>query len=164
MIQRQIEYWVIPPEQDAEFVACMEDVLEIYAEACDPPHPVVCMDEQPVQLLKETRMPIAATKEHGQRVDYEYERNGTASIFLFAEPLSGFRQATARERRTKVDWAVEVAQLWDTRYTDCESVTLVCDNLNTHAKGAFYEAFEPDRARASPNASSFVTPRSTAVG
>ena len=101
------------------------------------------MDEQPVQLLKETRVPIAATKKHGQRVDYEYERNGTASIFMFAEPLSGFRQATARERRTKVDWAIEVAQLLDTRYADCAEVTLVCDNLNTHTKGAFYEAFEP---------------------
>jgi len=75
-------------------------------------------------------------------------RNGTASIFMFAEPLSGFRQATARERRTKKDWAIEVAQLLDTRYADCERVTLVLDNLNTHTKGAFYEAFPPDRARA----------------
>ena len=148
MTKRKIEYWVIPPEQDAEFVACMEDVLETYAEAYDPKHPVLCMDEQPVQLLKETRVPIAATKQHGQRVDYEYERNGTASIFMFAEPLSGFRQTTARPRRTKADWALEVAQLLDTRYADCEGVTLVCDNLNTHTKGAFYEAFEPDLARA----------------
>src|SRR6202161_657040 len=101
MTKRKIEYWVIPPKQDAEFVACMEEVLEAYAEAYDPKHPVLCMDEQPVQLLKETRVPMAATKEHGQRVDYEYERNGTASIFLFAEPLSGFRQAPARERRQK---------------------------------------------------------------
>jgi DDE superfamily endonuclease len=139
MTRRKIEYWVIPPEQDAEFVACMEEVLETYAEAYDPRHPVLCMDEQPVQLLKETRVPIAATKEHGRRVDYEYERNGTASIFLFAEPLSGFRQATARKRRTKKDWAIEVAHLLDTRYADCERVTLVLDNLNTHTKGAFYE-------------------------
>ena len=93
-------------------------------------------------------MPIAATKQHGQRVDYEYERNGTASIFLFAEPLSGFRQATARHRRTKGDWASEVARMLDTRYAAGEEVTLVCDNLNTHTKGAFYEAFEPDHARA----------------
>src|SRR5881396_966660 len=90
MTKRKIEYWVIPPEQDAEFVACMEEVLETYAEAYDPQHPVLCMDEQPVQLLKETRVPIAATKQHGQRVDYEYERNGTASIFLCAEPLRVF--------------------------------------------------------------------------
>ena len=148
MTKRKIEYWVIPPEQDAEFVACMEDVLETYAAAYDPKHPVLCMDEQPVQLLKETRVPIAATAQHGKRVDYEYERHGTASIFMFAEPLSGFRQATARTRRTKADWAIEVAQILDTRYADCEYVTLVCDNLNTHTKGAFYEAFEPDRARA----------------
>jgi DDE superfamily endonuclease/Homeodomain-like domain len=148
LTKRKIEYWVIPPEQDAEFVACMEEVLETYAQAYDPKHPVLCMDEQPVQLLKETKVPIAATKEHGKRVDYEYERNGTASIFMFAEPLSGFRQATAREQRTKVDWAIEVAHLLDTRYANCDKVTLVCDNLNTHTKGAFYEAFEPEQARA----------------
>ena len=148
MTKRKIEYWVIPPAQDAEFVACMEEVLETYAAAYDPQHPVLGMDEQPVQLLKETRVPIAATTEHGQRVDYEFERHGTASIFLFAEPLSGFRQASARARRTKADGAIEVAPLLDTRYADCEYVTLVCDNLNTHTKGAFYEAFEPDLARA----------------
>ena len=147
MTKRKIEYWVIPPEQDAEFVARMEEVLETYAEAYDPKHPVLCMDEQPVQLLKETQVPIAATKKHGKRVDYEYERNGTASIFMFAEPLSGFRQATARKRRTKADWAVEVAHLLDTRYADCEQVIIVLDNLNTHTKGAFYEAFEPERSR-----------------
>jgi hypothetical protein len=106
------------------------------------------MDEQPVQLLKETRVPIAATTKHGRRVDYEYERNGTASIFMFAEPLSSFRQATARIRRTKTDGASEVAQMVDTRYADCEDVTVVCDNRNTPTKGAFYEAFEPARARA----------------
>jgi DDE superfamily endonuclease len=148
MTKRKIEYWVIPPEQDAECVACMEEVLETYAAAYDPKHPVLCMDEQPVQLLKETRGPIAATKQHGKRVDYEYERNGTASIFMFAAPLSGFRQATARTRRTKADWAIEVAHILDTRYADCAYVTLVCDNLNTHTKGAFYEAFAPDLARA----------------
>ena len=148
MTKRKIEYWVIPPEQDAEFVACMEDVLETYAEAYDATHPVRCMDEQPVQLRKETRVPIAATPTHGTRVDYEYARNGTASIVMFAEPLAGFRQATARPRRTKADWAIEVAHILATRYADCASVTLVCDNLNTHTKGAFYEAFAPDLARA----------------
>ena len=148
MTKRKIEYWVIPPEQDAEFVACMEEVLETYAKAYDPKLPVLCMDEQPYQLLKETRVAIAATKKHGKRVDYEYERNCTASIFLFAEPLSGFRQATARPRRTKADWAIEVANMLDTRYAKNDLVTLVCDNLNTHTKGAFYEAFEPARARA----------------
>lgn len=115
MTKRKIAYWVMPPEQDAECVAGMEEGLETYAQAYDPQHPVVCMDEQPIQLLKETRAPIAATAKHGRRVDYEYERNGTASIFMFAEPLSGFRQATARIRRTKTDWASEVAQMLDTR-------------------------------------------------
>jgi hypothetical protein len=148
MTKRMIEYWVIPPEENAEFVACMEEVLETYAMAYDSQRPVLCMDEQPVQLLKETRVSMAATKDHGKRVDYEYERNGTASIFMFAEPLSGFRQATARERRTKKDWALEVSQLLDTRYADCEKVTIVLDNLNTHTKGAFYETFEPAVARA----------------
>lgn len=142
-----IDYWVIPPENDAEFVACMEEVLETYEKPYDPKHPVICMDEQPVQLLKETKQPIEATKEHPKRVDYEYERNGTASIFLFAEPLSGFRRATARPHRTKADWAQEVATLLDTRYADCEKVTLVQDNLNTHTKGAFYAVFEPEVAR-----------------
>lgn len=148
MTKRKIAYGVIPPDQDAECVACMEDVLETYAKAYDPPHPVLCMDEQPVQRLKETRVPIAATTQHGERVDDEYERHGTASIFMFAAPWSGFRQATAREHRPKADWAIEVAQLLDTRYVACAKVTLVCDNLNTHTKGAFYEAFPPERARA----------------
>jgi hypothetical protein len=148
MTKRKIEYWVIPPEADAEFAANMENVLEIYAQPYDPRHPVVCMDEQPVQLIGETRVAIPATKTHAKRVDYEYERHGTASIFMFAEPLSAFRQATARPQRTKVDWAWEVAHLLDTRYAKCERVTLVNDNLNTHTIGAFYEAFPPERARA----------------
>jgi len=86
MTKRKIAYWVIPPEQDAACVACREDVLETYAKAYDPQHPVLCMDEQPVQLLQETRVPIAATNQHGKRVDDEDERHGTVSIFLFAEP------------------------------------------------------------------------------
>jgi DDE superfamily endonuclease len=138
---------VIPPEADGEFVAHMEEVLETYEKAYDPQCPVLCMDEQPVQLIGETRVPIKATKQHPERVDYEYERKGTASIFMFSEPLAGFRQASARPRRTKVDWALEVAQLLDTRYAECAKVILVCDNLNTHTKGAFYEAFPPEQAR-----------------
>ncbi len=148
MSKRKIEYWAIPPEHNGEFVACMEEVLETYAKEYDPEHPVLCMDEQPIQLLKETREEIPATPNHAKRVDYEYERNGTASIFMFSEPLSGFRQATARPHRTREDWALEVAHLLDTRYAGCKQVTLVCDNLNTHTKGAFYEAFEPAQARA----------------
>jgi hypothetical protein len=148
MTKRMIEYWVIPPEQDAEFVADMEAVLATYAEPYDPKNPKLCMDEQPVQLLLETKVPLPATKTHGERVDYEYERNGTAAIFMFTEPLAGFRQATVRRRRTKEDWALEVAHLMDTRYAECDTVTLICDQLNTHTKGAFYVAFEPAVARA----------------
>ena len=148
MTNRKIQYWVIPPKADAEFVANMEEVLETYEKPYDPHQPVIGMDEQPVQLVKETRTPIKATAKHPQRVDYEYERAGTASIFMFTEPLTGWRQATARESRTKVDWAMEMAALLEGRYAKCPRVTLVCDNLNTHTKGAFYEAFPPARARA----------------
>jgi DDE superfamily endonuclease len=145
--KQSTEYWVIPPVANAEFVAHMENVLETYEKPYDASRPVVCMDEQPVQLIKETRQPIPETKSHPQRVDYEYERNGTASIFKFCEPLAGWRQATARKQRTKFDWAQEVASLLDGRYVDCDQITLVCDNLNTHTIGAFYEAFEPEQAR-----------------
>jgi len=147
MTQRKIEYWVIPPEADAEFAAHMELVLDTYEMPYDPQAPVLCMDEQPVQLLKETRQPIPATKTHAKRVDYEYERAGTASIFMFTEPLAGWREVTVRERRTKVDWALEMARLLEGRYAHCAKVILVCDNLNTHTIGAFYETFEPERAR-----------------
>jgi hypothetical protein len=147
MTNRKIEYWVIPPKADAEFVAGMEEVLETYEKPYDPRCPVVCMDEQPVQLLKETRTPIPATAQHGKRVDYEYERAGTANIFMFTEPLAGWREVAVRETKTKIDWAVEVARLLEGRYAECEKVILVCDNLNTHTKGAFYEAFEAERAR-----------------
>jgi DDE superfamily endonuclease len=148
MTQEKIQYWVIPPESNSEFTANMEAVLDTYAQPYDPRFPVICMDEQPVQLLKETRTPIAATKESPKRVDYEYERAGTASIFMFTEPLSGWRSVTVRDQRTKSDWATEVAMILKTNYADAEKVTLVCDNLNTHTKGAFYEAFPPEEARA----------------
>lgn len=147
MTKKKIEYWVIPPEADGEFAAGMEQVLDTYAQPYDAAHPVLCMDEQPIQLLNETRVPIAATRDHPRRVDYEYERAGTASIFMFCEPLSAWRQVTVRERRTKIDWAQEVEELLRTRYASAEKVILVCDNLNTHTKGAFYEAFEPEKAR-----------------
>jgi len=147
MTNRKIEYWVIPPEADAEFVAGMEAVLDTYAQPYDPACPVLCMDEQPVQLLKETRPPIEATVDHGKRIDYEYERAGTADIFMFTEPLAGWREVSVRDTRTKADWAVEMAGLLEGRYAACEKVIVVCDNLNTHTPGSFYEVFEPDRAR-----------------
>jgi hypothetical protein len=147
MTNRKIESWVIPPEADAEFAAGMEDVLEIYSKPYDPACPVVCMDEQPVQLLKETREPIPGTAKHAKRVDYEYERAGTANIFMFTEPLAGWREVAVRPTKTKIDWAIEMARLLEGRYAHCPKIILVCDNLNTHTKGAFYEAFAPDRAR-----------------
>lgn len=125
----------------------MEEVLETYTKPYDAAFPVLCMDEQPVQLLKETRTPIPATAKHAKRVDYEYERAGTANIFMFTEPLAGWREVTVRPTKTKLDWAAEMARLLEGRYAGCEKVILVCDNLNTHTKGAFYEAFEPERAR-----------------
>lgn len=147
MTQRKIQYWVIPPESDFEFVANMENVLETYALPYAPKVPVLCMDEQPVQLTKEVRIPITATKNHPRRPDYEYERAGTACIFMFTEPLAGWREATVRKRRTKVDWAKEMARLLLGRYANAERVILVCDNLNTHTMGAFYEAFPAEHAR-----------------
>ena len=147
MTKRKMQYWVIPPQADAEFVARMEEVLDVYSRAYDASHPVICMDEQPVQLVKDIRKAIPATTTHPKRVDYEYERAGTASIFMFTEPLAGWREATAREHRCKSDWALEVAARLDGRYADCSKVTLICDNLNTHTKGAFYEVFPPEKAR-----------------
>jgi len=147
MTRRKIQYWVIPPDANSEFVACMEEVLETYAKPYDAAFPVLCMDEQPVQLFKETRVPIPARKDRPKRVDYEYERAGTACIFMFAESLLGWRKVSVRPHRTKVDWAFEMEEILRTRYADADKVILVCDNLNTHSKGAFYELFPPDQAR-----------------
>ena len=125
----------------------MERVLDAYAKPYDASCPVLCMDEQPVQLFKETRTPIPATAAHPKRVDHEYERAGVANVFMFAEPLAGWRETSVRTTKTKVDWALEVARLLGGRYASCPQVVLVCDNPNTHAAGAFYAAFEPERAR-----------------
>lgn len=146
MTKRKIQYWVIPPECDAEFVANMEDVLSVYERPYNAEIPVLCMDEQPVQLVKEVKRPITSTKSHPKRIDYEYERAGVANVFMFAEPLAGWRKVAIRPTKTKIDWAEEMAELLKSRYAACEKVIVVCDNLNTHTKGAFYEAFEPERA------------------
>jgi len=130
-----------------EFVASMEDVLATYAMPYNKAIPVICMDEQPVQLLKETRQAIPATINHPQRVDYEYERGGSASIFMFTEPLSRWRAVKVRPQRKKIDWAQEIEELLRTKYEKVEKIILVCDNLNTHTHGAFYEAFLPEKAR-----------------
>ena len=146
--KRNLEYWVIPPKANAEFTAHMEDVLDVYSRPYDANVPVLCMDEQPVQLVQETREPITATAQHPKRVDYEYKRAGVANVFMFAEPLASWRQVSVRTQKTKVDWASEMGALLEGRYADCEKVIVVCDNLNTHTIGAFYEVFEPSRARA----------------
>lgn len=139
--------YVIPPEQNADFVAHMEDVLEVYHRPYDPTRPVVCMDEQPVQLIKETRLPLPAAPGRPECVDYEYERNGTANVFLFTEPLGGWRQTSIRERKTALDWAEEIRHLLEYDYPDAQTVVLVCDNLNTHKIASLYEAFPPQVAR-----------------
>lgn len=138
---------MIPPEHSAEFVAHMEDVLEVYHRAYDSMYPVICMDEQPVQLVKETRIPLPAKPGQPESVDYEYERNGTANIFLFTEPLAGWRKAVVSERRTAVDWAIEIQRLLDQDYADSPRVILVCDQLNTHKLASLYKAFAPATAR-----------------
>ena len=125
----------------------MEDVLELYCLPYNPAVPLVTVDEQPVQLIKETRSTIAATPGHPERIDYEYERNGTAAIFMFTEPLGGWRRVSVRTRRTSVDWAQEIKQLLDEDFPEAAKVILVCDNLNTHKIASLYEAFQPHEAR-----------------
>ena len=141
------QMWCIPPEQNAEFVCAMENVLEVYHRPYDPQRPVVCMDETSKQLVKETRVPQPPRPGQAERFDYEYERNGTANVFMFCEPLAGRRRATVTERRTKCDWAEQIRTLLDVQYPRAARVTLVMDNLNTHSLASLYEAFEPVEAR-----------------
>ena len=138
---------MIPPAHDGVYVACMEDVLDVYQQPHNPAVPVVCMDERPVQLVKETRGPVPAAPGRPRRVDYEYERAGTANLFLFTEPRAGWRQVRATQRRTKVDWAVAMRELLEQRYPTAERVVCVLDNLNTHTLGSLYDAFPPAEAR-----------------
>ena len=140
-----VEEWCIPKEQSADFAACMEDVLEVYSRPYDERYPVVCMDEKPLQLLAHARK--GYRKKNGAMIqDSEYIRNGTCSIFLFTEPLAGFRHAKALEHRTKTDWAKRMKWLADEIYPDADKIIIVCDNLNTHDKSSFYEAFPPAEA------------------
>ncbi len=125
----------------------MEDVLEVYHRPYDPKHPMICMDEQPVQLIKETRTALPAQPGCPESFDYEYERNGTANIFIFTEPLSGWRKVIVTEQRTAVDWAKQIQCLLDEDYPESETVTLVCDQLNTHNQASLYKAFEAPTAR-----------------
>ncbi|WP_415118598.1 IS630 family transposase [Micropruina sp.] len=140
--------WTIPPKANAEFVARMEDVLEVYHRPFDPAVPVVCMDEKPYQLLGHARDPIPARPGHDLKEDSEYVRHGTCSIFVWVEPLAGHRHVDAKPRRTRIDWAAGVDRLLTMDYPDAKRVVLVMDNLNTHTLGSLYEAFEPAKARA----------------
>ena len=125
----------------------MENVLEVYKRPYDAGRPVVCMDEKPKQLVKETRMPLGCGKGQPERFDYEYERNGTANVFMFVESLRGWRRVEVTERRTRLDWAQQVKRLIDVDYKKAQKITLVMDNLNTHGPASLYEAFEPAEAR-----------------
>ena len=138
--------WCIPPQQNATFVAAMEDVLSVYARPYDPEYPVVCMDEKPLQLLADNRSRISISQKHPERYDSEYVRKGTCSIFLFTEPLNGWRYAQAQERRTKIDWANQIKWLLNNQYPLAKKVVLVMDNLNTHNTSSLYEAFEAEEA------------------
>ena len=139
--------WCIPPDQDAAFVCNMEQVLEVYHRPYDPLRPVVCMDEQPKQLISEVNQPIAVAPGQPERVDYEYIREGVCTIWMFVEPLGGWRNVPVTTTKTAVDWAQQVKRLVDDpRYAQAERITLVCDNLNTHNLASLYQAFEPSEA------------------
>lgn len=152
------EYWCIPKQNDPFFVANMEDVLSVYERPYNDCVPVICMDEMPIQLLGEVRERINARPlrtdpdteipkpGYTEKIDYEYKRCGTASIFMFTEPLGGWRHAIARPHRTRVDWAQMMREIADHYYPNCARIILVSDNLNTHTKAAFYEAYSPETA------------------
>ena len=138
---------MIPPGQNASFVANMEMVLDVYNRPYDPKNPVVCMDESPKQLIGERYDAIPASPGHPAKYDYAYVRHGVCNIFMACEPLSGKRMVTVTERKKKKDWAYFVEEIAE-QYKDAEKITLVMDNFKTHAPGAFYETFSPERARA----------------
>ena len=128
---------MIPPQENGEFVARMERVLDVYKRPYDPLHPVVCMDESPLQLIRETRPSLAARSGDVACYDYEYERCGVCNVFMAVDPLAGKRIVEVTARRTKQDWAQFIEQIarW---YPKAEKITLVMDNLNTHSPGSFY--------------------------
>ena len=125
----------------------MEDILDIYEMPYNPAVPVVCMDEKPYQLLGEAREPLPMRPGDTQKIDCEYVRNGTCSIFVFVEPLGGIRHVSVRQHRTALDWAEEIKYLVDVCYPDCDRIVLVMDNLNTHALSSLYKAFPAPEAR-----------------
>ena len=125
----------------------MEDVLEVYHRSHDPDYPLVCVDESSKQLIKETRTAIPMKSGRPARYDYEYERNGTANLFMMFAPLEGWRHVKVTDRHTSVDYAQVLKELSDTRFPDAEKIILVQDNLNTHTPASLYEAFPADEAR-----------------
>jgi hypothetical protein len=141
------EQWVLPPKASAGFVAPMEDVLEVYTRPYNPARPVVCFDEATKQLVGEVQTPLPIQPGQPARVDYEYERRGTANLFMVFEPLAGQRHVKVTDRRTAVDYAYVIRDLVDVYYPKAEKIVLVQDNLNTHAPASLYEAFEPAEAR-----------------
>lgn len=140
------QYWKIPEDHSAEFVAAMEDILTVYHRPYDANFPVVCMDESPKQLLGHCRAPLPMLPGSIEKVDDEYVRLGTAELFLAVEPLTGFMKVNVEEHRTKSDWAEFIKQLIDVQYPNAKKVVLVMDNLNTHKISALYERFSPTEA------------------
>lgn len=141
------EEWCIPPEQNAEFVYHMEDVLDVYHRSFDPLRPLICFDETPVQLISETRQSLPMQSGQPTRYDYEYRREGTANVFMFFAPLHNWRHVKITEHRTKKDWAWCMHDLVYEHFPQAERCVLVEDNLNTHSPASLYEVFEPAKAK-----------------
>lgn len=140
-------YWCIPPREDADFVACMEDILDVYQLPYHPQYPVWCMDEKPYQILGDSREPLPMRPGDTAKIDSEYVRNGTVSVFCFVQPHTGQIIHSVDETRTAVDWAEKVRYLVDGIAPDAEKIILVMDNLNTHSIASLYKAFPPEEAR-----------------
>jgi DDE superfamily endonuclease len=138
---------VIPPKANSAFVAAMEDVLAVYLRPHDRDRPLVCLDETSKQLTAETRAPIPMKPGRAARVDYEYERNGTANLFMLFAPLEGFRHVKVTDRHTAIDYAHVLRDLADIHFPKAKTIVLIQDNLNVHSKASLYEAFPAPEAR-----------------
>jgi hypothetical protein len=138
--------WCIP-HIDGDYVARMEDMLNLYAQAPDPKRPVVCFDESPTQLIGEVRQPIRAAPGQRERYDYEYQRNGTVNLFIFLDAHRPWRKVKVTDRRTAEDFAICMRELSDVHFPKADRIRVVLDNLSTHSPGALYQAFPPCEAR-----------------